>query len=95
MFNRRDLLLGTAAATIVPSLLSGELAQAQGVDLLKVFVPAAPGGGWDQTARAMRDALLKSGLVNTVEVRNSPGAGLRELLILHPVTHSETSTACL
>ncbi len=75
MFNRRDLLLGTAAATIVPPLLSGELAQAQGVDLLKVFVPAAPGGGWDQTARTIEQVLRTTGAVRGVQITNVGGAG--------------------
>jgi putative tricarboxylic transport membrane protein len=42
---------------------------------LVVIAPASVDGGWDQTARAMRSALLESGLVGEVEVRNSPGAG--------------------
>ena len=75
MLNRRDLLLGTAAATIVPPLLSGELAQAQGVDLLKVFVPAAPGGGWDQTARTIEQVLRATGAVKGVQITNVGGAG--------------------
>jgi len=76
MFNRRDLLLGTAAATIVPPLLSSELAQAQGaVDLLKVFVPAAPGGGWDQTARTIEQVLRTTGAVKGVQITNVGGAG--------------------
>jgi putative tricarboxylic transport membrane protein len=45
------------------------------VDHLVVIAPASIDGGWDQTARAMRSALLRSGLVGDVEVRNSPGAG--------------------
>src|SRR5258707_14199596 len=77
MFNRRDLLLGTAAATIVPPLsLSSDLAQAQGaVDLLKVFVPAAPGGGWDQTARTIEQVLRTTGAVKGVQITNVGGAG--------------------
>jgi putative tricarboxylic transport membrane protein len=76
MLNRRDLLLGTAAATIVPPLLGGDLAQAQGaVDLLKVFVPAAPGGGWDQTARTIEQVLRTTGAVKGVQITNVGGAG--------------------
>src|SRR3954451_18797251 len=75
MFNRRDLLLGTAAATIVPPLLSSELAQAQTVDLLKIFVPAAPGGGWDQTARTIEQVLRATAAVKGVQITNVGGAG--------------------
>ncbi|HEU4519304.1 MAG TPA: tripartite tricarboxylate transporter substrate binding protein, partial [Microvirga sp.] len=42
---------------------------------LKIMAPAAPGGGWDQTARSMQQALTQSGLVKSVQVTNVPGAG--------------------
>lgn len=41
---------------------------------LRLMAPAAPGGGWDQTARAMQQALQQSGLVRIVPVDNVPGA---------------------
>jgi putative tricarboxylic transport membrane protein len=71
MINRRDLLLGTAAA----SLLTIDRAQAQAVDLLKIFVPAAPGGGWDQTARTIEQVLRATGAVKGVQITNVGGAG--------------------
>jgi len=37
--------------------------------------PAAPGGGWDQTARLMQQALQETGTVANVQVTNVPGAG--------------------
>jgi putative tricarboxylic transport membrane protein len=42
---------------------------------LTIIAPAAPGGGWDHTARAMQQALQQSGLSRTVKVVNVPGAG--------------------
>ncbi|MGD9905870.1 MAG: tripartite tricarboxylate transporter substrate-binding protein [Vicinamibacterales bacterium] len=39
---------------------------------LTIVAPAAPGGGWDQTARAMQRALAAPGAV--VQVENVPGA---------------------
>jgi putative tricarboxylic transport membrane protein len=43
---------------------------------LEIMAPAAPGGGWDQTARAMQSALTESGIVEeNVEVYNVGGAG--------------------
>ncbi|HEX2135984.1 MAG TPA: tripartite tricarboxylate transporter substrate binding protein [Microvirga sp.] len=42
---------------------------------LKIMAPAAPGGGWDQTARSMQQALTQSGIVKSVQVTNVPGAG--------------------
>jgi putative tricarboxylic transport membrane protein len=41
---------------------------------LRIVAPAAPGGGWDQTARVMQQVLQRSGLVTTPVVENVPGA---------------------
>jgi putative tricarboxylic transport membrane protein len=43
-------------------------------DHLRIIAPAAPGGGWDQTARAMQQALQASGLVSSSSVENIAGA---------------------
>jgi len=74
MVNRRDLLIGTAAAAATP-LRSIADAQAQVVDLLKIFVPAAPGGGWDQTGRTIEQVLRATGAVKGVQITNVGGAG--------------------
>jgi putative tricarboxylic transport membrane protein len=42
---------------------------------LKLMAPAAPGGGWDQTARSMQQVLMQSGITKSVQVTNVPGAG--------------------
>ena len=42
---------------------------------LKIMAPAAPGGGWDQTARAMQQALTAEKIARSVQVVNVPGAG--------------------
>jgi putative tricarboxylic transport membrane protein len=52
---------------------------------LQLMAPAAPGGGWDSTARSMQKALTDGKLVtNSVEVYNVPGAagtlGLAQLV---------------
>ena len=41
---------------------------------LTIIAPAAPGGGWDQTARAMQRALLALNSDDIVQVENVPGA---------------------
>ncbi|MBL8143242.1 MAG: tripartite tricarboxylate transporter TctB family protein [Acidobacteria bacterium] len=41
---------------------------------LRLIAPAAPGGGWDQTARAMQLALTQAGLAQAASVENVPGA---------------------
>ena len=43
-------------------------------DHLRIIAPAAPGGGWDQTARAMQQALQRADIVRTPVVENIPGA---------------------
>jgi len=41
---------------------------------LRIIAPAAPGGGWDQTARVMQQVLQGAGLVHTASVENISGA---------------------
>jgi putative tricarboxylic transport membrane protein len=42
---------------------------------LTIMAPAAPGGGWDQTARTLQQVLQENNLVGTSQVINVPGAG--------------------
>jgi putative tricarboxylic transport membrane protein len=49
-------------------------AQAPSFDQLRLIAPAAPGGGWDQTARVMQQVLQRSGLVRSAPVENIAGA---------------------
>jgi putative tricarboxylic transport membrane protein len=42
---------------------------------IEIMAPAAPGGGWDTTAREMQRVLQEEGLAGTVEVYNVEGAG--------------------
>jgi putative tricarboxylic transport membrane protein len=49
--------------------------RAQDIETLRILVPAAPGGGWDQTGRALQQALQTGKLVNRVTVDNRTGAG--------------------
>lgn len=39
-----------------------------------IVAPAAPGGGWDQTARVMQQVLREAGIAEQVQVINAPGA---------------------
>src|SRR6266850_845566 len=43
-------------------------------DQRRLIAPAAPGGGWDQTARVMQQVLLRTAIARTVPVENIPGA---------------------
>ncbi|MBB5957904.1 putative tricarboxylic transport membrane protein [Saccharothrix tamanrassetensis] len=42
---------------------------------LEIMAPADPGGGWDQTARAMQAAVSGANLARSVQVGNVGGAG--------------------
>jgi putative tricarboxylic transport membrane protein len=42
---------------------------------LKIIAPAAPGGGWDQTARSIQQSLVAEKLVKSAQVINVAGAG--------------------
>ena len=44
-------------------------------DSLTLLAPAAPGGGWDQTARVMQQVFRATGLAPAAQVVNVPGAG--------------------
>jgi len=58
-------------------LAGATLPQAAGAQApsLKIMAPAAPGGGWDQTARSVGQSLTEAGLARSVQVTNVPGAG--------------------
>jgi len=45
------------------------------MDELKIMAPAAPGGGWDQTARSIQSVLQAEGLASNIQVENVAGAG--------------------
>jgi putative tricarboxylic transport membrane protein len=62
----------TMAATLMVGFMS---VQALALDNLTIIAPAGPGGGWDQTARAMAEVLQATGQAKAVTVENVPGAG--------------------
>jgi putative tricarboxylic transport membrane protein len=53
----------------------GSAAKPASLDQVTIMAPAAPGGGWDSTARAMQDVLQAAGVVKSVQVENIAGAG--------------------
>ena len=64
---------GVACAAAALALTASGAAMA--IDSLKILVPAAPGGGWDQTGRALQAALQSGNVVKKVTVDNKGGAG--------------------
>jgi len=50
-------------------------ASAQSLGSLRIMAPASPGGGWDQTSRAIQQVLQDNKITGSVQVFNVPGAG--------------------
>ena len=73
----RRILATTHHAVACAVVAGGLLAtfDAAAIDSLKILVPAAPGGGWDQTGRALQAAMQSDGVVKKVTVDNKGGAG--------------------
>jgi putative tricarboxylic transport membrane protein len=76
MLTKREMLKGSAAM-IGLTVVAGQAgrAAAQEIANLQVFVPAAPGGGWDQTGRTMVDVLKAEKMIGGAQVTNVAGAG--------------------
>ena len=72
--NRRQALriVGSLAAT---GLLPAHVLAAETIDRVALLVGFGVGGGFDQTARGVQEALQKSGLVKDVSVENRTGGG--------------------
>ncbi|MGV3551861.1 tripartite tricarboxylate transporter substrate binding protein [Rhizobium sp.] len=71
---RRDFIKISAALAASTALPWATQAQAA-LDSLRVIAPAGPGGGWDQTARAIEEVVRALNLAGAVSVENVPGAG--------------------
>lgn len=71
--NRRHFMMTTGALGLMAGL--PRMALAEEIDSLDIFVPAAPGGGWDQTARVMDQVLRGEGLIGSARITNVGGAG--------------------
>jgi putative tricarboxylic transport membrane protein len=64
-----------SAALLALSMVAATgLGSAQAMDDLRIIAPAKPGGGWDQTARALAEVMAAGG-AKGVTVENVPGAG--------------------
>ncbi|HYH39794.1 MAG TPA: tripartite tricarboxylate transporter substrate binding protein [Azospirillum sp.] len=73
IINRRTFGAGSLATAVALGL--GGPARAASVKSLEIIAPASPGGGWDQTARAIQDVLKAANIVSRVQVVNISGAG--------------------
>ena len=62
-------LLALSALVVAPAAHAAELSK------LDILVPSGVGGGWDQTGRALQQALRTEKLSSNIQVTNVPGAG--------------------
>jgi len=72
--NRREFTLATAATFVAAQLPWSTGAFAQTIATLKMMIPANPGGGWDQTGRALAAAMQSAKVVQAVQLDNKGGA---------------------
>ncbi|MFC0388272.1 Bug family tripartite tricarboxylate transporter substrate binding protein [Muricoccus vinaceus] len=76
LISRRHALAAMGAGVALPLL--GSAAGAQGTQrysALNLFIPAAPGGGWDGLGRAIEQVARPAGLVGSMQFENVGGAG--------------------
>jgi putative tricarboxylic transport membrane protein len=71
---RRSLFASLLAASVICGLALVPNS-ASALDELRIIAPAAQGGGWDQTARALQEVIQGTGAIKVVTVENVPGAG--------------------
>ncbi|NIF83771.1 tripartite tricarboxylate transporter substrate binding protein [Comamonas sp. Tr-654] len=71
---RRQWLGYSAALLTAPLAAMANPPQRLGTQL-RIVIPANPGGGWDQTGRALGAALIGSGMVDKVIYENIGGKG--------------------
>jgi putative tricarboxylic transport membrane protein len=67
---RRDTFLKSLGSLAV----AGSLPAANAAPVLKMMIPANPGGGWDTTGRALGKALIDGKLAEAIQYENKGGA---------------------
>ncbi len=73
---RRTLLAGALGAPVLALTgCAGTVAKPGDLSRLRIMAPAAPGGGWDTTARLLQRVIRSTGLARNVQVFNVEGAG--------------------
>ncbi len=71
---RREFTFAASTALAASSFGALCAANAQQGGALKMMIPANPGGGWDQTGRALAAAMQSAKLVQSVQFENKGGA---------------------
>jgi len=71
---RRDFSIVAMTALAATQFGVLRTANAQQLGAVKMMIPANPGGGWDQTGRALATAMQSAKTVQTVQFENKGGA---------------------
>jgi putative tricarboxylic transport membrane protein len=74
MINRRGFMAGTAGLAIA-GFAGVRAGQAATVSSMDIFIPGAPGGGWDLTGRVIDEVMKKNDLIGSSRITNAGGAG--------------------
>ncbi|MGH0348805.1 Bug family tripartite tricarboxylate transporter substrate binding protein [Sinorhizobium meliloti] len=74
MIKRRGFLAGTAGVAIA-GMLGVRASYAANFGSMDIFIPGAPGGGWDLTGRVIDEVLKKNKLIGNSRITNAGGAG--------------------
>lgn len=76
MLSRRDVVAGGLAGSAAVALgLAPFRAEAQALTAINMFIPAAPGGGWDGTGRSIELAMRTDNILKEFKFEHVPGAG--------------------
>jgi len=71
---RREFSIAAAATLAALSGLRAHAQPAQPLGTVKMMIPANPGGGWDQTGRALAAAMQSAKVAQSVQFDNKGGA---------------------
>jgi putative tricarboxylic transport membrane protein len=74
MINRRGFLAGTTGVALA-GFVGVPASQAANFGSMDIFIPGAPGGGWDLTGRVIDEVLKKNELIGNSRITNVGGAG--------------------
>lgn len=74
IISRRNFLAGSAGL-LAAGMTLPRTGYAESFSSLDIFIPGAPGGGWDLTGRVIDEVMKKNELIGNSRITNVGGAG--------------------
>ena len=74
IISRRNFLAGSAGL-LAAGMALPRIGNAESFGSLDIFIPGAPGGGWDLTGRVIDEVMKKNELIGNSRITNVGGAG--------------------